>query len=176
MKRALDATDCSRKRSAAMSKADAEFWEPLKDAAENQGTNRKRGFGRHTDQPRQPIFWHALLAEHVPGMNKDRCVQFFSGAPHRLKRRILEIQSVDATGMRVRIDTPLRLPYVVGDLAKDAIANHHLRAAGLVMIQPDESAVAVFRVEVRPVARQNMGVEVDLHDVVASAVSADFMR
>src|SRR6266568_1125881 len=263
MKRALDATDCSRKRSAAMSKADAEFWEPLKDAAENQGTNRKRSFGRHTDQPRQPIFWHALLAEHVPGMNKDRCVQFFSGAPHRLKRRIIEIQSVDATGMRVRIDmrsdlrtahsqltnasfqlacgevgilhwngrkareslwmitddpghvvvksprkiegigwfcpiaehhrhsgehlhgnavalafldTPLRLPYVVGDLAKDAIANHHSRAAGLVMIQPDESAVAVFRVEVRPVARQNVGVEVDLHDVVASAVSADFMR
>ena len=31
------------------------------------------------------------------------------------------------------------------------------------MIKPDESAVAVFRVEVRPVARQNMGMKVDLH-------------
>src|SRR6266571_6644149 len=250
MKRALDATDCSRKRSAAMSKADAEFWEPLKDAAENQGTNRKRGFGRHTDQPRQPIFLHALLAEHVPGMNKDRGVQFFSGAPHRLKRRIIEIQSIDATGMRICIDmrsdlraaqpqfsdasfqfasceirvlhwnrrearepfgmlpndpgdvvvkpprkiegigwfcpiaehhrhgrehlhgnavavtfldTALRVPYVVGDLAKHAIANHHPRAAWLVMIKTNESAVAVLCVEVGPVARQNVSVDVDLH-------------
>ena len=31
------------------------------------------------------------------------------------------------------------------------------------MIKPDESAVAVFRVEVRPVARQNVGMKVDLH-------------
>ncbi len=31
------------------------------------------------------------------------------------------------------------------------------------MIKPDESAVAVFRVEVRPVPRQNVGMEIDLH-------------
>ena len=31
------------------------------------------------------------------------------------------------------------------------------------MVKPDESAVAVFRVEIRPVARQNVGMEVDLH-------------
>src|SRR6476620_12502476 len=104
MKRALNAADGERKCAAAMSKADAEFWEPLKDAAENQGTNCKRGFGRHTHQPWQPIFRHALLAQHVPGMNKDRSVQFFSGAPHRLKRRIIEIQRVDATGMGICID------------------------------------------------------------------------
>jgi len=73
-------------------------------------------------------------------------------------------------------DTPLWIPYVVDDLAEDAIANHHPRAAWLVMIQPNESAVPVFRVEVRPLARQNVRVDVDLHDVVASAVSADFMR
>src|SRR6266581_1381972 len=104
MKRALDAANGEGKCAAAMSKSNAEFWESLEDAAENQGTNRKRRFSRHTDQPRQPIFRHALLAEHVPGMNKDRCVQFFSGAPDRLKRRIIKIQSVDATGMRIRID------------------------------------------------------------------------
>ena len=184
-------------------------------------------------------------------MNKDRCVQFFSGAPHRLKRRIIEIQSVDATGMRVRIDmrsdlrtahsqltnasfqlacgefgilhwngrkareslwmitddpghvvvksprkiegigwfcpiaehhrhgrehlhgnavavafldTALRVPYVVGDLAKHAIANHHPRAAWLVMIKTNESAVAVLCVEVGPVARQNMSVNIDLQE------------
>jgi len=31
------------------------------------------------------------------------------------------------------------------------------------MIKPDESAVAVFRVEIRPIPRQNVGMEVDLH-------------
>jgi len=31
------------------------------------------------------------------------------------------------------------------------------------MIKPDESAVAVFRVEVWPVPRQNVGMEIDLH-------------
>src|SRR6266567_5162261 len=104
MKRALDTANGEGKCAPAMSKPDTEFWESLDDATENHGTNRNRRFSRHTDQPRQPIFRHAFLTEHVPGMNKDRCVQFFSGAPDRLKRRIIEIQSVDATGMRVRID------------------------------------------------------------------------
>ena len=31
------------------------------------------------------------------------------------------------------------------------------------MIKPDESAVTVFRVEVRPVPRQNVGMQVDFH-------------
>src|SRR5438045_3634675 len=94
MKRALDAANSERECAAAVSKRNTEFWKSLEDAAENQGTNRKRRFSRHTHQPWQPIFRHALLAEHVPGMNKDRGVQFFRGAPDRLKRRIIEIQSV----------------------------------------------------------------------------------
>src|SRR5438128_12600139 len=84
MKRALDAANGEGKCAAAMSKPNAEFWESLEDAAENQGTNRKRSFSRHTDQPRQPMFRHALLAEHVPGMNKDRGGQLFSGTPDRM--------------------------------------------------------------------------------------------
>jgi hypothetical protein len=31
------------------------------------------------------------------------------------------------------------------------------------MIKPHKTAIAVFRVEVRPVARQNVGVQIDLH-------------
>ena len=31
------------------------------------------------------------------------------------------------------------------------------------MIKPDESAVTVFRIEVRPVPRQNVGMEIDFH-------------
>src|SRR6266567_8118693 len=61
------------------------------------------------------------------------------------------------------LDTPLRVPYVVSDLAEDAIANHHPRAARLIMIKTNESAVAVLCVEVGPVARQNVSVDVDLH-------------
>ena len=60
-------------------------------------------------------------------------------------------------------DAPLRIPDVVGDLAKDAVADHHPRAARLVVFQPNESAVAVFRVEVGPVARENVRVQIDLH-------------
>src|ERR1700758_3277733 len=72
MKRTLDAPDGERECAAAMSKRNAEFWKSLEDAAENQRTNCQRGFSRHTHQPRQPIFRHSLLADHVPGMNKDR--------------------------------------------------------------------------------------------------------
>src|SRR5947208_872501 len=61
------------------------------------------------------------------------------------------------------LDSALRVPDVVGDLAKDAIANHHPRAAWLIMIKTNESPVAVLCVEVGPLARQNMSVNVDLH-------------
>ena len=103
MKRAFDAANGNRECTAAMSESNTEVRESFKDTAENHGTDRKRCFSRHTDQPRQPIFPHALLAQHVPGMNKDRGVQFLSGAPHRLQRRVVEIQNIDATRMGIRI-------------------------------------------------------------------------
>src|SRR4029077_17752387 len=53
-------------------------------------------------------------------------------------------------------------PYVVADFAKQPVADHHSRAARLIMIEPHKTAVAVFRVEVRPVARQNVGVQINL--------------
>ncbi len=52
------------------------------------------------------------------------------------------------------LDATLRIPDVVGDLAKDAVALHHPRAARLIMIEPNESAVAVLRVEIRPLASE----------------------
>ena len=55
------------------------------------------------------------------------------------------------------------IPDIVGDLAKDAVADHHPRAARLIVIEPNEPAVAVFRVEVRPVVREDVRVQVDLH-------------
>jgi hypothetical protein len=62
------------------------------------------------------------------------------------------------------LDATLRVPDGVGDLTKDAVADHHPRATWLVVIEPNESGVAVFRVEVRPIARENVRVQVDLHE------------
>ncbi len=61
------------------------------------------------------------------------------------------------------LDASHGIPDVIGNLAKDAIADHHPRTARLVMIQPNESAVAILRVEVRPLPRENVRVQVDLH-------------
>src|SRR5439155_9866242 len=48
------------------------------------------------------------------------------------------------------------------DFPKQTVTDHHSRTARLVMIDPDETPVTVFRVKVRPVARQNVSVQVDL--------------
>ena len=61
------------------------------------------------------------------------------------------------------LDPALRVPDVVADLAKKAVADHHSRAAGAIMIHPNESTVAVACVEVGPCARQDMGVKIDFH-------------
>src|SRR5438128_1590987 len=71
------------------------------------------------------------------------------------------------------LNTALRVPDVVSDFAENTVANHHPRAAWLIVLEPDKAAIAVFRVQIRPIAWENVGVDVDLHDVVAPAVSAE---
>ena len=56
----------------------------------------------------------------------------------------------------------LGIPDVIGYFAKNAITNHHSCAAWLVMIEPDESGVAVLGVKIGPIAWENVGVEIDL--------------
>jgi len=65
------------------------------------------------------------------------------------------------------------IPNVLGDFAEHTIANHHARTAFVTVLQPDESRVTVLFVQVRPVTRQNVSMEIDLHDIVVSAVSAE---
>src|SRR5438034_5179923 len=65
------------------------------------------------------------------------------------------------------------IPNVVGDLTEHTLANHHARAAFVTVLQSDESRVTVLFVQVRPVTRQNVSMEIDLHDIVVSAVSAE---
>src|ERR1041385_4696338 len=60
-------------------------------------------------------------------------------------------------------DAPRWFPNVVRDFTKDAIADHHSRAARLVMFQSDESRITVLRVEIGPLAREDVSVEIDLH-------------
>ena len=85
MKRVFDATDCEGECAAAMRKSNAQLWEPFEYAPKDHRANCERRFGRHANEPRQPVFRHTLSAEHVPGMNEDRCVELFSCAPHGLK-------------------------------------------------------------------------------------------
>src|SRR5204862_332953 len=68
---------------------------------------------------------------------------------HRHRRKYLHRNAVAIAFP----DSPRRIPHVVGDLPKNAVADHHASTTRLIMIKPDESAVTVFRVEVRPVPR-----------------------
>src|SRR3954464_1973578 len=67
----LDSSDRERKRPSTMGEGDTEFGKPLKDPAENHGTDRERRFGWHANQPRQPIFRHPSLPQHIPGMHEE---------------------------------------------------------------------------------------------------------
>src|SRR5436853_6281316 len=86
-----------------MRESDPEFWKTLEDAAENHRTDRQRGLGRHADEPWQPVFRHALFAEHIPWMNEDRGAELFRRAPNRLKGSVVQVESVDAAEVRVRV-------------------------------------------------------------------------
>ena len=44
------------------------------------------------------------------------------------------------------------------------------------MIKSDKPAVPIFRVEVRPVARQNMSVQIDFHTWVILAFSSHILK
>ena len=91
MKRMLDAADREWKRAAAVGKSDAKIRKSLEDAAKDHRANRERSFGRHTNEPWQPIFRHPLFAEHVPGMNEDRRIELLGRGPDGLKGCIVEI-------------------------------------------------------------------------------------
>src|ERR1044071_9627085 len=100
----INATDGKWKRAAAVRKCDAHSRKPLEHPSKNHGTDRQRRFCRHGDQPWQPVLRHTLAAQHIPWMNKDRGIEFFSGAPDRLKRCVIEVQSIYASEIRIRIN------------------------------------------------------------------------
>src|SRR6266705_5217660 len=117
MEPVLDATDCSWKRAAAMRKGDAQIRKTLEDATEYHGANRERSFGRHPDEPRQPIFRHTIRAHHVPGMHKDRGVESFCRFPNNVERWMVEVAALGAVTMVIRIDVRADLDTAQAKLA-----------------------------------------------------------
>src|SRR6266705_999939 len=104
MEPVLDATDCSWKRAAAMRKGDSQIRKTLEDATEYHGANRERSFGRHPYEPWQPIFRHTIRAHHVPGMHKDRGVEPYCRFPNNVERWMVEVATLGAVTMVIRID------------------------------------------------------------------------
>src|SRR5438034_521705 len=58
---------------------------------------------RHTNQPRQPIFRHTITTQHIPRMNKNCGIDFFSSAPNWLERCVVEVQRIYASELRICI-------------------------------------------------------------------------
>src|SRR5260370_8937749 len=110
MKCMFDSSDCEWKRAAAMGEGDAKFRKSLEDAAKNHRADRERRFGRHSDEPRQPVIRHALSAEHVPGVNEDRPAKLLDHTPDRLQRRILQLQVLESPADRFRVPMRANLP------------------------------------------------------------------
>src|SRR5205823_1345668 len=104
VKSMLDSADGPGKSAATMREHNAKHWEALKDSAEHHRTNRERTFGRHANEPWQPIFRHSLLAHHVPGMNKNWSVQALGRFPEDVERRMIQISAIWAMTMIVWID------------------------------------------------------------------------
>src|SRR6266481_3650600 len=80
----IDATDGKWKRATAMRKSNTKARESFEHAAKNHRTNRERRLCRHTNQPRQPVFRHTITTQHIPRMNKNCGIDFFSSAPNWL--------------------------------------------------------------------------------------------
>ena len=87
----LNAANREWERAAAMGKSHSQIREAFEDAAKDHRADRERGFGRHSNEPRQPVFRHPLFAEHVPGMNEDRRIKLLGRAPDGLKDCIVEV-------------------------------------------------------------------------------------
>src|SRR5262245_34812952 len=104
MKGVLDATSCKWKCAAAMCERDPKFGKAFEDTAENHRTDCERSFSGHSNKPWQPIFGHSFFPNHVPWMNEDGGSELFSSTPDRLKRRVIQVQTVESARMPVGVN------------------------------------------------------------------------
>ena len=75
----------------------------------------------------------------------------------------MSVAFLDVNVLVALFDPALWVPDVIGDLTKNAVADHHPRATRLIMVEPNESAVTILGVEIGPIAREDVGVQIDLH-------------
>src|SRR4029079_13075273 len=93
----LDPSKGSGKGSASVSEHDAQIRQPLQNAAKDERADRTGHFGRHPNEPREPVLLHVLLAHHVPRMNEDGHAQSFARFEKIEESRLVKIELVDVS-------------------------------------------------------------------------------
>ena len=91
----LNAADGAGERAAAVREGDAQAGQPFEHAPEDHRADRQRRFGRHPDEPREPVLRHPLLAEDVPRVNEDARAEVGRGLEDREELRMVEAPPVD---------------------------------------------------------------------------------
>jgi hypothetical protein len=66
------------------------------------------------------------------------------------------------------LDAALGIPHVVRNLPKHPIADHHSRTALVAVLEANEPWITEPFVQIRPLARQDVSVDVDFHGDVTS--------
>src|SRR5207247_11332613 len=95
------------------------------DAPQYHGALRERGLVRHPDEPRQPMFRHTSRAHHVPGMHKDRGDESFCRFPNNVERWMVEVATLGAVTMVIRIDVRADLDTAQAKLAHATLQFAH---------------------------------------------------
>ncbi len=90
-----DPADGAGERPAAVRERDAQPRQLFQDAAEDEPADRQRRLRRHPHQPGQPVFAHALTAQHVPGVDEHRGAQRLRRFQNGIQGRVVEVPCVD---------------------------------------------------------------------------------
>src|SRR5262249_25053335 len=110
----FDAADGPRKTAAAVSEAEAQVRQPFQNAAENQRANGQARFRRLAHQPGEPVVLHAVLAEHIPGVDENGRPELFRSLKNRKKTGMVQVPIIDVradlhAGEAELLDTTIEL-------------------------------------------------------------------
>ena len=89
----LDSAHGVGEGTAAMSEADLQSREVVKDAAHQEGDDGGGGLGRHPDQPGQPVLGEPAAHLHVPGVDEQHRPGVLTGLTSKVRTETGEITS-----------------------------------------------------------------------------------